>query len=673
MKKTRLFALWLSLLLLFTAAIAVGQTAAEPPAAGAGSALPVDVVFGYRTLKLSGNEQMYRTQVNERSGFLLRSFTMVTSDFNGGTSLFDRFRVDASDLGAGPAGAFRIEASKADVYRFTLGFRRAEAFDSIAGYPNPGLPTSAFAGTIIADQHSWNRLRNTIDADLEFLPGHVVAPFVGFSTNHLSGMGASTYHQGGDEFAISQDLNDRDREFRVGSLFTVGNVFYGSVTQGWRKLNSRQDLGLIGPATGNSTTPILGRDPRASTIVRSENDKVSTPFTNLHATLQLARRVRITGNYVRLNADANGSESESLTGSFVSFGINRFFNGLTETATDTARNKTWRGGGRAELTVIQGLDAFVAYQQDHRDLSGAALINTLYSGTTNFSGLDPRDVTTVLNAQSAITRKEAATSVGASYRPVAPVSLRAEYRETKQNADVAPDLSEIVVPGNQGGTFERKVKTIDTNASVSKLGFTLGAAYRRDTADNPIFRTDFEKRNRLRLRGSYAAPKWVRVGVTAENLKQSHPDPVLNSVAPAFGLDGKVRQYSADVEVAPVKQFAVRASLSQFKADNSILYRRPENFLTGVSVYTENGKAKEGGVLLSFAPVSFDASMSRFENRGDNPFNIDRARLRLGIDIPKTHAGIVAEYDRDKYHELIAASGGDFNATRYGIFLSIHP
>jgi hypothetical protein len=231
--------------------------------------------------------------------------------------------------------------------------------------------------------------------------------------------------------------------------------------------------------------------------------------------------------------------------------------------------------------------------------------------------------------------------------------------------EVAPDLSEIVVPGSQGGEYQRNITTIDVNGSARKAGFTAGVAFRRDTADDAIVRTDFEHRDRVRVRASYAAPKWVKLGVVAEKLKQSNPQTGIQ-------MDGKVRQYSGDIEVAPVKTLALRGSVSQFKADNSMLYRRPENFNTDLSVYAEKGKAREGGVLLNIAPFSLDAAVSKFTNRGDNPFDLDRARVRLGVDIPKTKAGVVVEYAKDKYHELNALFG-DFDAKRYGIFLRLHP
>ena len=66
--------------------------------------IPFDAEVGYRWLGVSGNEAMYRTQINERSGLLIRNLTLATGDFEGHTSLVSRFRLDISDLGVGPAG-----------------------------------------------------------------------------------------------------------------------------------------------------------------------------------------------------------------------------------------------------------------------------------------------------------------------------------------------------------------------------------------------------------------------------------------------------------------------------------------------------------------------------------------------------------------------------------------
>ncbi len=81
---------------------------AQPPQTSSPS-FPVEFELGYRFVDVSGNDDMYRTQINERPGVLLRSLTWAsTGPLEGG--LLDYFRVDASDVGAGPAGSLRLAA-----------------------------------------------------------------------------------------------------------------------------------------------------------------------------------------------------------------------------------------------------------------------------------------------------------------------------------------------------------------------------------------------------------------------------------------------------------------------------------------------------------------------------------------------------------------------------------
>src|SRR4051812_5021776 len=95
--------LLLTLPLLLAAAVVTAQT------------VPYEAEFGYRFLDLKGSDAMYRTQVNETEGFLVRFLTYTSNDLSN-NSFMDRFRLDASDLGAGPAGSLRIHFGKGDTY-----------------------------------------------------------------------------------------------------------------------------------------------------------------------------------------------------------------------------------------------------------------------------------------------------------------------------------------------------------------------------------------------------------------------------------------------------------------------------------------------------------------------------------------------------------------------------
>jgi hypothetical protein len=627
--------------------------------AASAQTVPFDLEVGYRWLDLKGSNGMYRTQINERDGLLIRNFTLGTSDFEGHTTLVDRFRIDASDLGSGPAESLRLEASRSGAYRLRLGYRATDAFSELPAFANPQLGQGVVPG-----QHTYDRNRRMIDMDLELLPDHPIAPFVGYTWNDNRGPGQTTYHVGQDEFRLQQDLQERDREIRAGASFHFASI-YGQVTQGWRTFRSTESLTLAsGAGAGNSTGTVLGQPVTAGNLSRTDTTHVKTPFTNVFVTGQWLKRVRLTGNYVRFAADSNGSENESAAGSFTSFALGRFFSGLTESATSSAKNNTWRGGGRVEFSLAPNVDLLGGFQREHRELNGVALIDTLFLQSITFAGLDRRDIESVLQASSSIDRDEDVWNAGISARSLSGFNVRGEFREAKQDLTVAPDLAEIVVPGSQGGVFNRKIRTFDLNAGYARSGFLLGAAWRRDRAGDPVFRTDYRDRDRYRLRAGWATPKKLfRAGVTAERTTQSN----LRDI----GYDAKVRQYSGDVEVAPVDAVHFHASVSQFRSDSSISIRRPETFAIDQSINIENGKAREGGLTFLRGAFNLDASLGRFENRGTVPFVINRVRVRGTWDFT-AKAGVTGEWDRDRYNEP-APGYGNYDASRYGVYLRLRP
>lgn len=603
-------------------------------AATASAQIPVDVEIGWRWIELEGNQAMYRTQIDEQSGLLIRALTYSTPDF----------RVDVSDLGVGPASAVRLEAGRGELFRLRASYRTADQFSAVPSFA----------------QHTYDRQRDMVDVDLELLPGRKITPFLGYSTNRIHGPGTTTYHFGQDEFLFGTDLSDHDRELRGGVAFNTGRV-YGVVTQGWRRFETREVMTLAaGAGAGNITDPVLGRQITAGGISRESKFSGSTPFTNLSVTADLTKRLRLTGNYVRFSADADGDEIESSTGSFASFEISRFFNGTFETVSSRARNETWRGGARGELTIVDGVDLYAGVQHEERDLSGTALINTLFKQSITFGGADPRDLALALDTESSIERQEKQGHIGVNVRKLGPFSIRAEIRTDDVIADVDESLEEIVVRGSQEGRFRRRVDTFDGTVSYSRNALTLGGAWRHDSADQPIFRTDYDERDRYRLRAQWSSPKdFVRGGVTAEQTDQSGL------------LTGRMRQLTADAEVAPVEKLHLRGSYSRFRSNSEAAIRLPQNFSLDQSIHAERGRAIEGGFALFLMPFTLDAGTSRFRNEGTLPFDVLRYRVRATFDF-KAHAGVAAEFTKDKYFETLT-SASNFDAKRYGLFLRWRP
>src|SRR5215471_2541057 len=266
--------------------------------------VPLEIELGYRFANINGNVDEYRSQINEREGILIRNITWGTSDFDGRTGLVDHFRVDGSELGVGPAGSRRLELGKTSLYNLRFFYRRAEAFSFLPDFANPFFPT------VIPGQQTYNRVRNLYDAEVEILPGHVITPILGYTRNTFDGPGQTTYHLGQDEFRLSQNLANRDEEFRLGAAFDLAP----------------------GEKNGNGF-PVLGLNVPADFINRPTETKTDTPSTLALVTGRIGTRIKLIGSYQRAHGQADTTESEAAKGQFVDFFvISRFFAGLAETA-----------------------------------------------------------------------------------------------------------------------------------------------------------------------------------------------------------------------------------------------------------------------------------------------------------------------------------------------------
>ena len=640
----------LALATLLSSPAAAADNAPEP------AAIPVDVELGYRFVDVSGNEQMYRTQIDERQGLLLHALSLDAGA--AGSGLFDSLRVDAGDLGAGPAGAFRLDLGRHEIYRLQFSYHRMELYSALPAFANPLLGDG-----IIPGQHTMNRTRDVFNAELEILPGGPITPIVGYTRNRNSGPGSTTYHVGEDEFLLNSNLQDTDQEVHGGVAFHFGPIA-GRILQGWRKFTDHETLSLApGAGSGNNPGTVLGVPVSMTSFSRDTRTDVNTPMTTAYVTGQLGPRVRLVGQYVRAAQESDTGESEDLAGNLVSFELSRFFGGITETASARARSTDWTGGGRAEINLAEGVDLLAGYTRRHRDLDGLELLSTLYLESITFAGQDPRDLLQAIEANTSLDRTETLYEATISARRFGPLALHAGWSQNDQDVKVTPDASEIVVPGNQGGSFSRKVRSLDAGATYSQHGLMLGADYRRERADEPIVRTDFLHRDRYRLRAGWNPGDRFGITLTAEQIDSSNDQA-------AIGYDGRMRQFGGEARGEPIKNLRFHLSAEKYEADSKTLIRDPENFATDRSLYSESGRSLEGGVAWIFKPFTLEGSYGEFRNTGSFEFKIHRAAVRAEAGFTE-NLSLIGEWRKDRYRETPMADTtfGDYTANRYGVYV----
>src|SRR5664280_3301375 len=123
----------------FRSAFLVAALASTLVSAGVAraQAIPFDLEVGYRFLDVIGSEESYRSQINEREGFLVRGVHLGTDGKTDGFPILDHLRIDGSDLGAGPAGSLSVDAGLTGAYRLRLSYRHLDQFSALAGFANP--------------------------------------------------------------------------------------------------------------------------------------------------------------------------------------------------------------------------------------------------------------------------------------------------------------------------------------------------------------------------------------------------------------------------------------------------------------------------------------------------------------------------------------------------------
>jgi hypothetical protein len=629
-------------------------------------AIPFDIEVGYRFLTLSGSEESYRSQINEREGFLVRSIHIGEDGKTDGFPILDHLRIDGSDLGAGPAGSLRLDAGLTGAYRLRASYRHLDQFSALAGFANP-------LGAAVGQQ-TWDRTRDIVDLNLELLPGAVVTPLLGYTSNNLVGPGYSTAFLGQDEFRLGQDLKVHDQEFRVGAGFHAGPVS-GEVLQGWRRYRETEVLSLApGAGAGNNPGTVLDKNLNLSSYSNSSVTDINTPTTSVFVRGFATDSIQLIGLYVKSDATGDDTENQSAFGSLVSFPLARFFTGLTESASSRVQNTVWRAGARVEWHALEGIDVTGGFVRRHATWDGQDLVSSLFTGTTGYTGFTLADIQTLLNAKNSIERTENVWDVQAAAKVFGPFGIRAGYSRTDQNLIVTEDPSEIVVPGGQGGNFNRTINRYEGALTYAAGGFFVAGEASWDDADVAVLRTDFTSRNRERVRATWKGFSWLTLGATGLWIDQKNDAIGIAADATKQSLSaskGSSRQYTGDVTITPVKMLRLHGAYGKMQADSTIPVRAPQDFTTFDSVNKEDGELWEAGLGLKFDKLAIDGFWTRFANEGTYAYRLYRGGARVDFDATQ-HVGLIGEWAVDRYLDY-QISTSSFRANRIGVYLKWRP
>ena len=318
--------------LMLVFAFAVGLVAAQQPAASpsptkSDPSTPVEqgeeagdytvissIEFGYRGIRLDGDENKYKSDLNYKAGPRVFDSSFLLRSQDGKSNFFDTLLVTSTGWGADPQGNLRVSIENPKWYRFDGTYRRFKYFRFLNSFANPNWVFNPAQFSVppkrTTGEHGFNTKVQLGDFDLTIMPKNERIRFnVGYSPERFHGPAFVNYHVGGNEFNLLSEVKSKAHDFRVGADGRVGPVNF-SFLQGFRRfrddtfIDSGVNSGInVNPAAANLTS-----------FDRNEPARGSVNYTRLSLQTLIARKLDVTGRIIYSKSEQNYSFVENFMG-----------------------------------------------------------------------------------------------------------------------------------------------------------------------------------------------------------------------------------------------------------------------------------------------------------------------------------------------------------------------
>jgi hypothetical protein len=270
--------------------------------------------FGYRGLRVDGDLNKYRSDLNYKAGPRLFDSSFLARAKDGKGVFFDTLLVTSTGWGADPHGNVRISVEKPTWYRFDGTYRRFRYFRFLNNLANPNWVFSPASFNVPPSQvtglHGYNTRTEMGDFDFTILPkNETIRLNIGYSPERYSGPAFTNYHAGGNDFSFRSQQESRANDFRLGADGKVGPIDY-SFMQGFRRFSDDSYINL-GPTAGiNLNTGAAS----LTSFNRNEPAHGNVKYTRFSVHTLVAKKLDITGRIVHSKATSSFALSETFTG-----------------------------------------------------------------------------------------------------------------------------------------------------------------------------------------------------------------------------------------------------------------------------------------------------------------------------------------------------------------------
>jgi len=560
----------------------------------------------------SGNEDLYRSQLDLGEGPKLFSGVLSIFAPNNSNRFFDRLELRMNSWGGEPYNTARVRAVKTGIYELRFDYQNVAYFNSVPFFANP-----LFEQGNLESQHQFDISQRFARVELTLRPGKRVSPFVAYQRTGRQGPALTTLRADGDEFLTRLAVDTHSDDLNFGVNFTASQ-FSLRLEQGFRWYRDTSTFLSPGFQSGNSDRPIFGRDVVLDNYQGTNDVEGTIPFSTAVGVYQPFDTLLLRGKVSYSMADVNSNFSEVIDGTFFSFPLSAFYQGAEQQARGAVKRPNLFGDFSATWQPFERLRILERLTIRRSHVSGSAQIQNA------FLNVDP------LLQPGIIDRLETSSLVDTF------LSRNLTIQELQGIFYLSPQFSV-----RAGHRFEHKEIELQERFAWNRNILILGTAYEfsaRNTlaleyelgrTDQPIFRTDVVDFYRLRLRGRLHPTESLQVSGSVTLFDHDNDIPEID-------FTSRQRSYALQFTYTPVPRISISGGYERRDMDTDLLFIVPQTFLPDRSIYSERGDY--ANLFLSWLLVHntrLNLGYSVWGTVGNFPMNTHQPMASLEIPLGK--------------------------------------
>jgi len=536
-----------------------GQTPASSPSdqtSGGEPTINSSVELGVRGLKVNGDHEKFRSDLNYRAGFRLFDSSILIEEGRSQYRAFDSALIQVSGWGSDPTGSFRMNMDRIGFYKFDSSVRRVRYFNNLKNHvPTWSQPVST------GSQHQANTLHHFGDFDLTIFPERDLRFRLGYGFNDTKGPGTNTLRFRGDEFQVDSEIDARSDDFRAGVEGKLLGFNLG-VLYGHRMFKDGTQFIVSSLNPGNNPASTTASLNTASRIYQTRG---ATNFGNFFFQRTIDR-LDIGGRLIYSEATSEVSERDALTGRLSATGNIVTQNDIVVPAFN--KRPQTRGDLGLTLRATSRVRVSNTFTFDQFNIGG---YNTYYefAALISNSGTPQTPTTTSTSSWRQFKYKRYSNLLEADFQVHRAFAFNVGYRYTHRKVGVFLNDRNLIsgaITDSGGEEHENSTNSFIAGVKIKPTSnWTIYADVERGQSDNVFTRLANNDTFNFRVRSRASAGNFTfnLSAITKDNDSPGTSIPIGSgsTAIPATEAiaNTKTRIFSGDVDWSPTADFSLSA------------------------------------------------------------------------------------------------------------------